>query len=195
VAAGHLGRERDVVLTPIMHDSPGELAQPFVVQDWKQGECPPMPGKTMPNVTVVERDYPATYEKFTSLGPLMEKLGNGGKGIGWNTAHEVKFLAELNGTAANGRPRIETDIDAAEVILSLAPETNGEVAVKAWQALNKQTGREHTHLARAREDDKIRFRDLQAQPRKIISSPTWSGLESEHVSYNAGYTNVHERIP
>ncbi|MGP0719012.1 hypothetical protein ACAG04_25590, partial [Escherichia coli] len=25
--------------------------------------------------------------------------------------------------------------------------------------------------------------------------PTWSGLEDEHVSYNAGYTNVHELIP
>ncbi|MDI8106925.1 hypothetical protein MJN85_29505, partial [Salmonella enterica subsp. enterica serovar Anatum] len=36
---------------------------------------------------------------------------------------------------------------------------------------------------------------IQAQPRKIISSPTWSGLEDEHVSYNAGYTNVHELIP
>ncbi|GIX26070.1 MAG: hypothetical protein KatS3mg122_3301 [Caldimonas sp.] len=45
------------------------------------------------------------------------------------------------------------------------------------------------------EDEKIRFRDMQAQPRKIISSPTWSGLESEKVSYNAGYTNVHELIP
>ena len=28
-----------------------------------------------------------------------------------------------------------------------------------------------------REDEKIRFRDVQAQPRKIISSPTWSGIE------------------
>jgi len=36
---------------------------------------------------------------------------------------------------------------------------------------------------------------IQAQPRKIISSPTWSGIESETVSYNAGYTNVHEMIP
>ena len=36
---------------------------------------------------------------------------------------------------------------------------------------------------------------MQAQPRKIISSPTWSGIESEAVSYNAGYTNVHEYIP
>ena len=46
-----------------------------------------------------------------------------------------------------------------------------------------------------KEDEKIRFRDIVAQPRKIISSPTWSGLESEKVCYNAGYTNVHELIP
>ena len=200
VAKGHLGRERDVVLTPILHDTPGELAQPFDVADWKRGDCPPIPGKTMPAVTVVERDYPETYAKFTALGPLMDKLGNGGKGIGWRTETEVDLLRGLNGTvttpgAAEGRPRIESDIDAAEVILGLAPETNGEVAVKAWSALGKITGREHAHLALPREDDKIRFRDIQAQPRKIISSPTWSGLESEHVSYNAGYTNVHELIP
>ena len=77
----------------------------------------------------------------------------------------------------------------------LAPETNGEVAVKAWEALGKITGRDHTHLAAAKEDEKIRFRDIAAQPRKIISSPTWSGIESENVCYNAGYTNVHELIP
>ena len=77
-----------------------------------------------------------------------------------------------------GMPKIETDIDACEVILQLAPETNGHVAVKAWKALGKQTGLDHTHLAMHREDEKIRFRDIQAQPRKIISSPTWSGIES-----------------
>jgi nitrate reductase alpha subunit len=90
---------------------------------------------------------------------------------------------------------ILSDIDATEVILMLAPETNGEVAVKAWQALGKNTGLDHTHLAMPKEDEKIRFRDVVAQPRKIISSPTWSGLESEKVCYNAGYTNVHELIP
>ncbi|MCC7272303.1 MAG: nitrate reductase subunit alpha, partial [Alphaproteobacteria bacterium] len=200
VCVGHLGVEKDLVLTPIMHDTPGELAQPFAPQDWRKGECAPVPGKTMPAMTVVERDYPATWEKFTALGPLLAKIGNGGKGISWNTEEEVHFLGALNRTVtekgvAAGQPRIDTDIDAAEVILALAPETNGTVAVKAWQALGKATGRDHTHLARPREDDKIRFRDLQAQPRKIISSPTWSGIESEHVSYNAGYTNVHELIP
>ena len=200
VCVGHLGVEKDVVLSPLMHDTPAELAQPLGVQEWKTGATALVPGKTAPNIMVVERDYPATYQRFTALGPLMEKLGNGGKGITWNTQAEVQQLRELNGkvgqaSATQGMARIETDIDACEVILQLAPETNGHVAVKAWESLGKITGRDHTHLALHREDEKIRFRDLQAQPRKIISSPTWSGLESEKVSYNAGYTNVHELIP
>ncbi|MBI4031575.1 MAG: nitrate reductase subunit alpha [Proteobacteria bacterium] len=194
LAPGHLGVEKELVLTPIMHDSAGELAQPVDVKDWKRGECDLIPGKTAPAMKVVERDYPNLYKRFTTLGPLMEKLGNACKGMQWDTAHEVDFLKKLNG-AKDGLAKIESDIDACEVILSLAPETNGEVAVKSWAALSKTTGRDHTHLAKPKEDEKIRFRDLQAQPRKIISSPTWSGLESEHVTYNAGYTNVHEYIP
>ena len=190
---GHLGVEKEIVLNPIQHDTAGELAQPDV-KEWRKGECPLIPGKTAPAMKVVERDYPATYERFTTLGPLLEKLGNGGKGIGWNTDHEIEFLKKLNGEK-QGRVKIESDIDACETVLSLAPETNGEVAVKAWAALSKITGRDHTHLALPKEEEKIRFRDIQAQPRKIISSPTWSGIESEHVCYNAGYTNVHEMIP
>ena len=200
VCAGHLGVEKEVMLTPLMHDTPAELAQPFGVAEWSKGECELIPGKTAPQISVVERDYPNTYARFTALGPLMDKAGNGGKGIGWNTQTEVGQLKELNGQVhtegvTKGMARIDTDIDACEVVLQLAPETNGHVAVKAWEALSKITGRDHTHLALHREDEKIRFRDIQAQPRKIISSPTWSGLESEKVSYNAGYTNVHELIP
>jgi nitrate reductase alpha subunit len=199
LAHGVLGVEKDLVLVPTLHDSPGELAMPEV-RDWKRGECEPVPGKTMPGMVVVERDYPNLYRKFTSLGPLLDKLGNWGKGLVWDTKDEVEFLGQLNSRVTEAgvsvdRPRIETAIDAAEVILHLAPETNGHVAVKAWQALGKFTGRTHTHLAEGKEHEAIRFRDVQAQPRKIISSPVWSGLEDEHVSYNAGYTNVHELIP
>ena len=198
-AEGHLGVEKDVVTLPLMHDAPAELGQPFDVKDWKKGECELIPGKTAPNFITVERDYPNTYARFTALGPLMDKLGNGGKGINWNTEKEVTFLGDLNykhiDGANAGRPKIESAIDAAEVILTLAPETNGQVAVKAWAALSEFTGLDHSHLALNKEDEKIRFRDIVAQPRKIISSPTWSGLEDEHVSYNAGYTNVHELIP
>ncbi|MFQ3282299.1 nitrate reductase subunit alpha [Reinekea sp.] len=200
LCVGHLGVEQDVVTVPMLHDTPDELAQPYDTKAWWKGECEPIPGKTMPNIMVVERDYPNTFQRFTSLGPSLEELGNGGKGIKWDTKDEVKFLGELNGSHVNdeinnGRPKINSAIDACEVILSLAPETNGQVAVKAWDALSTITGLDHTHLAKPKEDEKIRFRDIVAQPRKIISAPTWSGLEDEHVSYNAGYTNVHELIP
>src|SRR5437867_7410189 len=95
VCIGHLGVEQDVVLTPLMHDTPAELAQPFGVNEWKSGQCELIPGKTAPQITVVERDYPNTYTRFTSLGPLMDKIGNGGKGIAWNTQDEVKALRSL----------------------------------------------------------------------------------------------------
>ena len=48
-------------------------------------------------ITVVERDYPNVFKRFTALGPLMDKLGNGGKGIGWKPSTEVE-LGELNVT-------------------------------------------------------------------------------------------------
>ncbi|MCP2936312.1 hypothetical protein NK983_26860, partial [Salmonella enterica subsp. enterica serovar Typhimurium] len=96
--------------------------------------------------------YPNVYKRFTAVGPLLTKVGNGGKGIAWNTQDEVRQLGELNGLvteegATKGMPRIDTDIDACDVVMMLAPETNGQVAVKAWKALGKQTGRDHEHLA------------------------------------------------
>jgi nitrate reductase alpha subunit len=200
LAPGVLGVERDLVLVPTLHDTPNEIAMPYGVTDWKKGQCDLIPGKTAPSMVVVERDYPNLYKKFSSLGPLLDKQGNGGKGMSWDTKHEVEFLAKLNSAVkaegvSQGRPQLETAIDAAEAIMHLAPETNGHVAVKAWESLGTFTGREHTHLAVGKEHEAIRFRDIQAQPRKIISSPIWSGLEDENVSYNAGYTNVHELIP
>lgn len=196
---GHLGTETDVVTLPLQHDSPAELGQALDVKDWKRGECEALPGKTMPSILAVERHYPETYARFTALGPLMESSGNGGKGLAWNTEEEVAALGDLNGRhregANQGMPKIESAIDAAETILMLAPETNGKVAMKSWAALGKATGREHTHLVAGHASEKLRFNDLVAQPRKIYSSPIWSGIESEKVCYNAGWTNVNELIP
>lgn len=200
VSVGHLGTETDVVTLPMQHDSADELAQPFGGSDWKTAGEKPIPGINCPLIKVVERDYPNTYNKYTSLGPLMDKLGNNSKGIDWDTTEEVHQLGDLNyritdETSAKGRPNMNSVVNAIETVLMLAPETNGHVAVKAWAGLSQKTGRDHTHLAKSSEHEKIRFNDIVAQPRKIISSPTWSGLESEKVSYNAGYTNVHELIP
>ena len=56
------------------------------------------------------------------------------------------------------------------------------------------TGRDHTHLALNKEDEKIRFAISRRSRAKSSPAPPVR-LESEHVSYNAGYTNVHELIP
>ena len=102
----------------------------------------------MAAISVIERDYPNVYKQFTALGPLMSSIGNGGKGIAWKTEPEIELLGKLNGIVSEegitkGLPRIETDIDATEVILSLAPETNGEVAdeglERAWRIHRPRT--------------------------------------------------------
>ena len=136
----------------------------------------------MPSVTVVERDYPNLYRRFTALGPLMAKLGNGGKGMSWNTEHEVEFLKKLNGEvteegATKGLPEIDSDIDAAKSFSAWRRKPTARWRLRPGRSLEGLTGREHTHLAVPKEDEKIRFRDIVAQPRKIISSPIWSGLE------------------
>lgn len=200
LAGKHLGKRKDLLAIPLMHDSAFELGQAMGVCDWKRGECEPVPGKTLPLLKVVERDYGETYKKFCALGPLMVSQGNNVKGLSWNTEEEYERLKVQNGTITEpgstfGMPSLGNDIQVCDAILGLAPETNGEVAHKGWEALGKKTGTDHTHLSSGRREDKLVFKDLVVQPRKIITSPTWSGVESDKVSYNAGYTNVHERIP
>ncbi len=199
VCVGHLGKETDVVTLPIQHDSAAEMAQPLDVKDWKKANAISSRGKPrriLFRLSVITR-------RLTNVSPrsvrcwkpsaTAEKASPGTPRARWTCCVKLNYTKAEG--PAKGQPKLETAIDAAEMILTLAPETNGQVAVKAWKALSEITGREHAHLALNKEDEKIRFRDIQAQPRKIISSPTWSGLEDEHVSYNAGYTNVHELIP
>ncbi len=197
---GHLGVEHDVVLQPLMHDSPHELGQPLEVEDWKARGSVPVPGRNMPNVRLVERNYPETAARFGALGPGLHQHGNATKGLSWDAHEEVEELARENGTVSgsgptSGMPRLETDLEACSAILTLSPETNGGVALRSWAALERKTGRSHLHLAQGRGSDRIRFDDVVAQPRKVITSPTWSGVESEEVSYTGSYINVHENVP
>jgi len=58
----------DLVATPLLHDTPDEIAQ-SEVRDWTKDECEPVPGKTMPHFSIVERDYVNLVHRFNSLGP------------------------------------------------------------------------------------------------------------------------------
>ena len=174
-----IGVVKDLVLVPTVHDTTNELTMPVDVRDWKKGECDPIPGRTMPSISVVERDYPNLHKQFTSLGPLLDKFGNGGKGMQWDTQDEVDFLGDLNHRVteegiSKGRPRIESAIDACEVILSLPPETDGHRGDKARGWRGGCTGREHTRRARGRRRAGAGVRPSYAEPAPT-SSPTSCG--------------------
>jgi len=199
LASRHLGVHKDLVTTPLLHDSPGEIAQPEV-KDWHKGETEPIPGKTLPNLTVVTREYPSVYKMMSALGPLADEGVIGIKGVAWNAAEEYAELKARLGTVRDpgvslGRPKLKSGRDAAEAILALSPETNGHVAVKSWKGVEKKTGLSLAHLSAKREGDKLTFSDLVVQPRKIITSPTWSGIESEERRYSAFVVNIEQKVP
>ncbi len=60
------------------------------------------PGKTMPALTMVERDFGPIHEKLTSLGPLVESLGVGAKGVTWRPEEEIDWLGAANGVVRGG---------------------------------------------------------------------------------------------
>ena len=70
--------QKDIVAAPIAHDSPGEISQPTGHPGLVPGECEPVLGKTMHNLTVVNRDYTKLYDKFISLGRSHQDVGPGG---------------------------------------------------------------------------------------------------------------------
>ncbi|KYD16469.1 Respiratory nitrate reductase alpha chain [Parageobacillus caldoxylosilyticus] len=192
---------KEVVATPLLHDTAQELAQPFgKVKDWSKGECEPIPGKTMPNIHVVERDYTLIYDKMISLGPNVAKQPMGTKGIAWSAKDEYEKLKKTLGTIkhtsiAAGCPDISSAKNAAEAILTLSSTTNGKVAVKAWEALEKKTNLRLADLAKEREEECFTFEQITAQPKTVITSPAFSGSEKGGRRYSPFTTNVERLIP
>lgn len=65
---------KDVFAVPIQHDTEGETAQPEgKILDWSKGDCEPIPGKTMPAIAMMERDYTKIYDKWIALGENIKR--------------------------------------------------------------------------------------------------------------------------
>ncbi|HET9103229.1 MAG TPA: nitrate reductase subunit alpha [Solirubrobacteraceae bacterium] len=200
LAETHLGVRRDVVAAPLSHDTPDEIAQPLgEVRDWRAGECDPVPGRTMPKLIVVERDYPAVAAKWAALGPLVEQLGTQVKGASWVAAEEVAELRSKNGAVrggpADGRPSLERVEHACEAILALSGTTNGRLATEGFRSLERTTGVALADLSAPRAGDRITFHDAQVQPRTVITSPEWSGIEAHGRRYAPFTMNVEREKP
>ena len=200
LAERHLGVRRDVVAVPLAHDTPDEMANPHGrVQDWKAGQCEPVPGKTMPRLVVVERDYGAVAEKMGALGPLADTLGATTKGVTFELSKQIEYLRHKNGTVrggvADGRPSLARDVHACEAILALSGTTNGHLAVQGFKSLEKRTGQRLADLAEEHEGKQVTFADTQAAPVTVITSPEWSGSESGGRRYSPFTINVERLKP
>jgi nitrate reductase alpha subunit len=200
LAADRLGVRHDLVATPLLHDSPDECSQPGGrALDWAAGECDPIPGVTMPRLTVVERDYAGVSERFKALGPLVDTLGATTKGVTMPVGDETAWLNSRNGTThggvADGRPRLDRAHRFCEAILALSGTTNGRLAVKSFEELERRTGVPLADLAHQRAGDRVTFNDTVTQPRTVICSPEWSGIESEGRRYSPFTINVERKKP
>ena len=187
---------RDVVMIPLQHDTADEISQPTIL-DWKTGECEPVPGKSMPKFRVVERDYTLLYERMVSLGSGVEENGVAAHGLKIPVADEYQALVREQGREFNGKsyPSLEESREVVDPILRLDPVTNGELAYRAFVEEEHKTGRPLTHLAEGTRSVRYNFADLIAQPRRVLTTPTWSASINQGRAYSPFSLNIEELIP
>ena len=191
----------DLVAVPLMHDSPGEIAQPMgKVLDWRKAEVGAVPGQTMPNLVVVERNYTQVYDKFTALGPLLKTSPVGAHGVAFSAQEAYEELKQVNGAVetagvAYGCPSLETGRQAAEAMLSLSSATNGRLAVKAWAAAEQKTGLPLADLGQPRAGEAFRFDDITSQPRPVIPTPVFTGSNQGSRRYTPFSTSIERLVP
>ncbi|MEV4835690.1 nitrate reductase subunit alpha [Nonomuraea sp. NPDC049486] len=202
LAGEHLGTRYDLVATPFQHDTPGELGNPAgAARDWRADGSTPVPGRTMPSVTVVERDYTAISAQLRALGPLAASEGVPCKGVTYQVDHEIRLLGQVNGVArggpADGLPLIDTGKKACEAILTLSGSTNGRLADQGFRTLARKVGAGEglAGLARADADRRITYAATQAHPQTTITSPEWAGIETTERQYSAFTINTEHGKP
>ena len=112
-------------------------------------------------------------------------------------ADEYQALIEEQGREYNGKsyPSLEEPLEVVETILRLDPVTNGELAYRAFEEEERETGRNLTHLAEGTRSIRYDFADLVAQPRRVLTSPTWSGSINKGRAYSPFTLNVEELVP
>jgi len=187
----------DLVNIPIAHDSVGEISQP-TLKDWSKGECEAIPGKSMHNMVMVERDYTQIYDKFISLGPNVKN----GLGAHGNTYKCEDFYNDLLKDRDHIQkvdgveyPSLYEDEEAANVVLHLSSISNGELSNRAYQDAEKRTGLSLTDISEGSKDVRISYKDLQTKIHRYNDSPLWSGIMKGGRAYSAFTYNKERLVP
>jgi nitrate reductase alpha subunit len=152
----------------------------------------------MPHLRVVERDYRSLSDKFLSLGPLLRKNGVEDHGIDMHVDDLYdEFARRTPAHEWNGQryPSLAEPTDVANAILYFAPETNGEVSYRGFEAREKEVGLPLTDLAAPTRATRYDFLALTKQPRRFLTSPCWSGIVNDGRAYTAYAQNVERLVP
>ncbi|HRB23174.1 MAG TPA: molybdopterin-dependent oxidoreductase, partial [Ferruginibacter sp.] len=191
--------QKDVVFTPLSHDSADEITQP-TIKDWYTGECEAIPGKSMHKISVVERDYTDLYEKFITLGEGIREKGLSAHGNHYMCKEEFDEMCSSQHFHQRKYkdkklPSIQEDEWAANAVLHLSSLTNGKLTKKAYEYMEKKTGLALVDLSDDSLGVKIRYADLLAKPHRYNTSPVWSGLMNNGRAYSAYTYNVERLVP
>lgn len=195
------GVYKDLVTSPLLHDSKNEIAQSYgLVKDWKKGEVEAIPGKTMPNFSLVERDYTQIYDKYVTLGPNVATGKVGAHGVSFSVTEEYEELKRINGTyfddtIKSGLPKLHTARQVADAMLNLSSATNGRVSQKAWEVAEKKHGVPLKDISSDRAAEKITFQSITVQPREVIPTPVFSGSNKMGRRYSPFTTNIERLVP
>uniref|UniRef100_UPI00053B5D71 nitrate reductase subunit alpha n=1 Tax=Staphylococcus aureus TaxID=1280 RepID=UPI00053B5D71 len=198
------GTFKDVVTTPLSHDTKQEISTPYgVVKDWSKGEIEAVPGRTMPNFAIVERDYTKIYDKYVTLGPVLEKGKVGAHGVSFGVSEQYEELKSMLGTWSDtnddsvraNRPRIDTARNVADAILSISSATNGKLSQKSYEDLEEQTGMPLKDISSERAAEKISFLNITSQPREVIPTAVFPGSNKQGRRYSPFTTNIERLVP
>ncbi|MCL6508195.1 MAG: molybdopterin-dependent oxidoreductase, partial [Bryobacteraceae bacterium] len=198
LAAKHLPDPvEDVIATPLAHDTPAEIAQPDM-KDWLHGQVEAVPGKTMPALRVVTRDYKNLYHQFISLGPLVRDAGLGAHGTHYRAEDFYDDLLRTGPAVSwDGKqyPSLFEDEEVCDAILRFATVTNGELAWRSYRNMEEKVGLPLTHLAEKTRSVRVTYKDLQSRPQRFVNSPMWSGLLDNGRAYAPFTYNVECLVP
>ncbi|MBX2990082.1 MAG: nitrate reductase subunit alpha [Bacteroidetes bacterium] len=191
------GPVKDIVATPLAHDSAAEISQ-LDIKDWMSGEIEAIPGKTMPALAVVSRDYKNVYNQFISLGPNVRANGIGAHGTKYAVDDFYDQMLVTGPTASfDGKkyPSLQKDVHVCDAILHLATVTNGELAYRSYKNMEEKVGLPLVHLAEKNRGTRISYRELQGRPMRLLNSPMWSGLTENGRAYSPFTYNVEALVP
>jgi nitrate reductase alpha subunit len=188
---------KDLVVTPLAHDTNAEIAQPEI-KEWITGEVEAIPGKTMPNMAIMVRDYKNVYNQYIAFGPKARENGLGAHGTKYAIDDFYDQMLVTHPTVSfDGKkyPSLKEDVHVCDTILLLATVTNGELAYRSYNNMEEKVGLPLTHLAEKNRGVRMSYRELQARPMRLLNSPMWSGITENGRAYSPFTYNKEVLVP